>query len=290
MRNIVLITDKRKIKSKKYEDLFSYLDQLIVTESNIPVEVEIVDTEEADKFRLNTKSRNTLIVSLGGDGTALKAMKLGYKHNQDVLLIGSGRVGYLVNKIENISSIVDEYLQLKKARRDNISSLRPSDLEDNYIRRRPIIQNGDSSFTAFNEVVIIKNSPTRLLDLLIETYDQKVKLRSDGIIISTSLGSTAYNYSAGGPIVHNEIDSIVVTPISPFSKFPRSIVLSDKSKISVTIPKNQNYAIQFDGVVEVQEINEEKITYEYELSEGSVNLIGHDNNPKIDNFLNQILR
>ena len=285
MRNIVLITDKRKIKSKKYEHLFSYLDQLIVTNSNIPVEVEIVDTEEADKFQLQTKSRNTLIVSLGGDGTALKAMKLGYLKNQDVLLIGSGRVGYLVNKIGNFSSIVDEYLQLKNNRR-----VLPNDLEDNYIKKRPIIQNGDFNLPAFNEVVIIKNSPTRLLDLLIETYDQKVKLRADGIIISTSLGSTAYNYSAGGPIVHNEIDSIVVTPISPFSKFPRSIVLSDKSKISVTIPKNQNYAIQFDGVVEVQEINEEKITYEYELSKGSVNLIGHDNNPKIDNFLDQILR
>ncbi len=287
MRNILLITDKGKLKSKKYRQIFSYLDQLIAPGTNKPVEVEIVDTEEADKFRLNTKSRNTLIVSLGGDGTALKAMKIGYLHNQDVLPIGSGRVGYLVNKIEHFSSIVDEYLQLKKARREPWP---PSNLEDNYIKRRPIIQNGDNSLPAFNEVVIIKNSPTRLLDLLIETYDQKVKLRADGIIISTSLGSTAYNYSAGGSIVHNEIDSIVVTPISPFSKFPRSVVLNDKSKISVTIPKNQNYAIQFDGVVEIQEINEEKITYEYELSKGSVNLIGHDNNPKIDNFLNQILR
>ena len=283
MRNIVLITDKRKIKSKKYEDLFSYLDQLTVTNENIPVEVEIVDTEEADRFKLYHKSRTALIVSLGGDGTALKAMKMGYRKNLDVLLIGSGRVGYLVNKIGNFSSIVDEYLQLKYP-------FNPKGLEDNYIKKRPIIQNGDFNLPAFNEVVIIKNSPTRLLDLLIETYDQKVKLRADGIIISTSLGSTAYNYSAGGPIVHNEIDSIVVTPISPFSKFPRSIVLSDKSKILVTIPKNQNYAIQFDGVVEVQEINEEKITYEYELSKGSVNLIGHDNNPKIDNFLDQILR
>ena len=189
MRNIVLITDKRKIKSKKYEHLFSYLDQLIVKNSNIPVEVEIVDTEEADKFQLHTKSRNTLIVSLGGDGTALKAMKLGYLKNQDVLLIGSGRVGYLVNKIEDFSSIVDEYLQLKKARREPWP---PSNLEDNYIKRRPIIQNGDNSLPAFNEVVIIKNSPTRLLDLLIETYDQKVKLRA--VFISPTLMSNFNSY------------------------------------------------------------------------------------------------
>ena len=290
MRNIVLITDKRKIKSKKYENLFSYLDQLILPHTNKPVEVEIVDTEEEyDQFNLasyNPSGKFTLVVSLGGDGTALKAMKLAFSFRQfDVLPVGSGRIGYLVSPIESFNSILDEYLQPLVNR-----TLSESHLGDNYIKRRPILQNGDYKLPAFNEVVIIKNSPTRLLDLLIETYDQKVKLRADGIIISTSLGSTAYNYSAGGPIVHNDIDSIVVTPISPFSKFPRSIVLSDKSKISVTIPKNQNYAIQFDGVVEVQEINEEKITYEYELSKGSVNLIGHDNNPKIDNFLDQILR
>ena len=158
------------------------------------------------------------------------------------------------------------------------------------VNRKAIIQNKNYKLPAFNEVVIIKNSPTRLLDLIIETYDQEVKLRADGIIISTSLGSTAYNYSAGGPIVHNDIESIVVTPISPFSKFPRSIVLNGKSKIKVTIPKNQNYAIQFDGIVEVQEKSETKISYEYELSSKSIKLIDHDNNPKIDNFLDQILR
>ena len=160
----------------------------------------------------------------------------------------------------------------------------------NPTEKARIIQNKNYKLPAFNEVVIIKNSPTRLLDLIIETYDQEVKLRADGIIISTSLGSTAYNYSAGGPIVHNDIESIVVTPISPFSKFPRSIVLNGKSKIKVTIPKNQNYAIQFDGIVEVQEKSETKISYEYELSSKSIKLIDHDNNPKIDNFLDQILR
>jgi len=186
--------------------------------------------------------------------------------------IGSNLVKYLLKKnyfvinIDNLSYSANPY---------NLGSIR---------------KNKNYKLPAFNEVVIIKNSPTRLLDLIIETYDQEVKLRADGIIISTSLGSTAYNYSAGGPIVHNDIESIIVTPISPFSKFPRSIVLNGKSKIKVTIPKNQNYAIQFDGIVEVQEKNETKISYEYELSSKSIKLIDHDNNPKIDNFLDQILR
>ena len=139
-------------------------------------------------------------------------------------------------------------------------------------------------------MVLIKNSPTRLLDLSILTYDQKVDLRADGLIISTSLGSTAYNYSAGGPIVHNDIDSIIVTPISPFSKFPRSVVVSRDTRLGIVIKKNQNFAIQFDGTVEVQEYTKKNLAYEYGLSKKALKIIGDDNNPKLDKFLNQILR
>ena len=266
MKNILLITSKKNLNTLNYKNILSYLKK-------IKLPHEVIDTELEDFSNLKT-NKQTLIVSLGGDGTALKAMKVGWLNNLDVLPIGSGRVGYLVSSIKNFNSVIDEW-KINKSKK---------------VSRKAIIQNKNYKLPAFNEVVIIKNSPTRLLDLVIETYDQEVKLRADGIIISTSLGSTAYNYSAGGPIVHNDIESIVVTPISPFSKFPRSIVLNDKSKIKVTIPKDQNYAIQFDGIVEVQEKSKTKISYEYELSSKSIKLIDHDNKPKIDNFLDQILR
>ena len=152
------------------------------------------------------------------------------------------------------------------------------------------LQNKNNSFPAFNEIVIIKNSPTRLLDVILETYDQKVKLRADGLIISTSLGSTAYNYSACGPIVQNDIESIIITPISPFTKFPRSIVINKESNIKITIIKNQNFAIQFDGVVEIESKLKEDKVYEYNLSNKSIKLLEDNTYPKLDRFLNQILR
>ena len=266
MKNILLITSKKNLSTLNYKNILSYLKK-------IKLPHEVIDTGLEDFTNLKT-NKQTLIVSLGGDGTALKAMKIAWLKDLDVLPIGSGRVGYLVSSIKSFNSVIDKW-KINKSQK---------------VSRKAIIQNKNQKLPAFNEVVIIKNSPTKLLDLLIETYDQEVKLRADGLIISTSLGSTAYNYSAGGSIVHNEIESIVVTPISPFSKFPRSIVLNGKSKIKITIPKNQNYAIQFDGIVEVQEKSKDKISYEYELSSKSIKLIDHDNNPKIDNFLNQILR
>ena len=124
----------------------------------------------------------------------------------------------------------------------------------------------------------------------IETYKQKVKLRSDGLIISSSLGSTAYNYSAGGPIVQTSINSLIITPISPFTKFPRSIVLDHKSEIKITILKKQDYSIQFDGA-EVIEGNEEKdIVFDYKLSKNELMVMQERDDPKLDHFLNQILR
>jgi len=124
----------------------------------------------------------------------------------------------------------------------------------------------------------------------IETYKQKVKLRADGLIISSSLGSTAYNYSAGGPIVQTSINSLIITPISPFTKFPRSIVLDHKSEIKITILKKQDYSIQFDGA-EVIEGNEGKdIVFDYKLSKNELMVMEESDDPKLDHFLNQILR
>jgi len=266
VKNIIIITSKRNLNSKNYKYVFSYLNN-----KNIPFKTFDTDIEDLYKIEKNSK---TLLVSLGGDGTALKAMKLAWLYKLDILPLGSGRVGYLINSRKNFESLIDEWKSNKH----------------DFTKRKAIIQNSNIKLPAFNEVVVIKNSPSRLLDLSIETYEQKVKLRADGLIISTSLGSTAYNYSAGGPIIHNDIESIVVTPISPFSKFPRSIVLSGKSHLNVTILKNQNYAIQFDGVMEVQEKSKTNVTYKYELSNKLIRIIGQDNNPKIDHFLNQILR
>ncbi len=264
--NILLITSKKNINNKHYKNVISYLNK-------IKIPHETIDTEIESLHNINLNN-HTLLISLGGDGTALKAMKIAWLYKLDILPLGSGRVGYLVNSKENFKTLIDLWKSNKVS----------------HSKRKPVIQNNNSKLPAFNEVVIIKNSPTRLLDLIIETHDQKVKLRADGIIISTSLGSTAYNYSAGGSIIHNDIDSIVITPISPFSKFPRSIVLDGKSEVNINILKNQNYAIQFDGVMEVQEKSLTDLSFNYKLSSKSIKIIGQDNNPRIDNFLNQILR
>ena len=266
MKNILIISSKKYTKLKSFTDLIKLIES-----KKLNYLTSHVEDGETYKDFLNSE---TLVVSFGGDGTALKAMKVSWKHDLLFMPLGTGRVGYLVNKSEHVDEVLTSWIS------GNV----------HVNKRHAIIQDDDQGLPAFNEVVLIKNSPTRILDIVFKTYDQEVKLRADGIIISTSLGSTAYNYSAGGPIVHNSLDSIIITPISPFSKFPRSIVFDKDSNIEIEIKKKQNYAVQFDGVVESEVINEKDIKHNYSLSQKSLNVIGTDNSPRLDLFLNQILR
>ena len=267
MKNILIISSKKYTKLKTYTELLELFKVMEINYNTVYI-------EDSDADYGNHLTPETLIDSYGGDGTALKAMKNSWSNDILFMPLGTRRVGYLVNQSGDIHDVLKSWIN-----------------EDNEIvKRSAVIQNSEKDLPAFNEVVIIKNSPTRILDVVFKTHDQTVKLRADGIIISTSLGSTAYNYSAGGPIVQNSLESIIITPISPFSKFPRSIVLDSDSKIEITVKKNQNYAIQFDGVVESEVLSDSDNTFEYTLSEKALNIIGTENSPRLDLFLNQILR
>ena len=265
MINLAIVSSKKYLKSKQAVELIDYLENQKIQFEKLLVDSGIQNIEKEVAY--------DLIISVGGDGTALKAMSLGWKHSVPVLNLGSGRVGYLVNALEDID--------FKSIMNKNFQSFK---------NRSPIIQNNDENMAAFNEIVLIKNAPTRMLDMQIETYDQIVKLRADGLIISTSLGSTAYNYSAGGPIVQTSINSLIITPISPFTKFPRSIVLDNQSEIKITIFKKQDFSVQFDGteVMEGNELND--VVFDYKLSTNELMVLEQSDNPKLDHFLNQILR
>ena len=265
MIKLAIVSSKKYLKSKQAVALLSYLDKQKINYEKILADSETQNIHSDNEF--------DLIISVGGDGTALKAMSLGWNQSVPVLNLGSGRVGYLVNSFDNIdfASIIEQNFK-------------------NFKNRSPIIQNNNEKSPAFNEIVLIKNAPTRMIDMQIETYNQKVKVRADGLIISSSLGSTAYNYSAGGPIVQTSIDSLIITPISPFTKFPRSIVLDGKSIIKITIFKNQDFSIQFDGAEAIEGNEKKDMHFEYRLSKDVLKVLEVSDNPKLDHFLNQILR
>ena len=158
MIKLGIVSSKKYLRSKQSTEFFRYLDSKNISYKKLILEDKNYDNESKDNFNL--------IISIGGDGTALKAMKFGWSNSAPVLNLGTGRVGYLVKSFENI----------------NLQKVIKGDM-NNFKTRVPIIQNNQEGEPAFNEIVIIKNSPTRMLDIKIETYDQEVTLRADGVIL-----------------------------------------------------------------------------------------------------------
>lgn len=161
------------------------------------------------------------LLSLGGDGTLLSAVRNAREKSIPVLGVHLGELGFL--------SITTP---------DNIISKLNAILKGNYsIEERIVlnakISNSEKIYFATNDLVIQNQNSYRITSLSFSVNDQEVgQYKSDGIIVSTPTGSTAYSLSAGGPIVQPDVFSILVTPIAPHSLTSRPLVLPSNVKIT----------------------------------------------------------
>ena len=228
------------------------------------------------------------IISVGGDGTALKGMYISYLSDSALLPLGSGDIGYLVNTDKR------KHQKLIKSLTDNNYE---SILSNRTVICCPTI---NENWPIFNEFAVTKSGNNTLLEFNIQFNQESIFLKSDGIVVSTSGGSTAYSYSAGGPIVDPSIDSVVITPIAPFSKFPRSIVLSSSTEINIDVDtpkynktdKNVNFDVFLDGVLvnNLTNKNDNTTLFKIVKKDRTAKILGLDNQVNVNEFLSQILR
>lgn len=168
-----------------------------------------------------------LIIAIGGDGTLLRAAKLAFPGKASVLGVNLGRLGFLTDlnpdQVPEALSIVLD---------GNYSSEERSVLQAEIVRDGKVIDRGDG----LNDIVIQKWNSARLIAF--DTYvDGRFVLsqRSDGMIISTPTGSTAYSLSGGGPILHPQLRAVALVPICPHALSNRPIVLDDSATIEIVI-------------------------------------------------------
>ncbi len=173
-----------------------------------------------------------LVISVGGDGTLLKCARLIYPRNVALMGINLGRLGFLTDIApERIS---DELSQILKG---NFIEEERTVLECEILRDGESVMKGD----ALNDVVIQKWNSPRLITL--STYVNEKFLhsqRSDGLIIATPTGSTAYALSGGGPILQPSLKALTLVPICPHTLTNRPIVVNDSSKIEVHLISDKN--------------------------------------------------
>jgi NAD+ kinase len=184
--------------------------------------------------------RAELMVVLGGDGTFLAAAHMLRNRPVPIFGVNFGALGFLTEV-----SFDEMYETRELALTGALEVRERMMIEAEYMapEKPPII------FSVMNDIVISKSGAARIIDLKIKVHDiPMTSMRGDGLIISTPSGSTAYNLSAGGPIVHPGLGTITLTPICPHSLTFRPVIVPAEWEIIVELQKpNQEVIITADG-------------------------------------------
>jgi NAD+ kinase len=197
--------------------------------------------EFADRATLGQEC--DLIVVVGGDGTLLDAARSMVDAGVPLLGVNLGRLGFLVDV-----SPADMTQRLEEILRGHYQEEQRCLLTAAIIRDGTVVEQSD----ALNDVVVHKQEPARIIEMqtyldgtFINTY------RADGLIISTPTGSTAYNLSGGGPILHPSLNSVVLLPICPHTLTNRPIVVDAQGEIEILVTGwySENTPVICDGQV-----------------------------------------
>ncbi len=177
--------------------------------------------------RQNIGRRCDLVIVVGGDGTLLNAARSLAEYGVSMLGVNRGRLGFLTDiSPAQIGERLDEILHGKYAPEERL-------LLRTYIEREG--QNISES-CAFNDVVVHKWDVARMIEFRTYINDQYVNtMRSDGLIVATPTGSTAYSLSGGGPILHPALQAMVLVPICPHTMSNRPIVVDAASVIRIEV-------------------------------------------------------
>ena len=204
--------------------------------------------------RKEMPSHVEMIIVLGGDGTLLSVGRQVWDRNIPILGVNLGGLGFLTE-----ITLDELYSVLERVLRDDFEINERETLKASVIRREKPI----AKFIVLNDAVINKGALARIIDLETTINGEYLStFRSDGLIISTPTGSTAYNLSAGGPIVYPSLHTIIITPICPHTLTIRPIIIPDDVKIrallksrdeevTLTLDGQQGFTLKFEDVVEV---------------------------------------
>lgn len=237
---------------KGLAEYLRYRDIEVVVGETTAEEIVVDNSDRA--LDPSDRARLDLGVVIGGDGTLLHVARSLANYKTPLVGVNMGRLGFLTDiplseMYQDIGRILDgEYKS-----------------EDRMLLDVTVSGPGqpDTHSTALNDVVIGKSEFERLIDMQIYVDGEFVTgCRSDGIILATPTGSTAYALSAGGPIMHPQLEALILVPVCPHKLSMRPIALKDTSVVDITLTDDcaKKAHLSVDGQIEYRFIGDEKVT------------------------------
>jgi NAD+ kinase len=204
----------------------------------LPEEIGRIDCSAVPVPPEEMIERADLLVSLGGDGTMLRTMRLAAGPSTPVLGVNLGRLGFLaeinVDDLAHALTAIDEHRFTVEPRMAVCAQLPDGNLA-----------------TAFNDIALVRIPGDGMAALEVSVENHRfVRYSADAVIVATSTGSTAYSFSAGGPIVSPTVEGFLVIPAAAHSAFNRAIMLSADEGVELDVlPVSGELAVEVDGEV-----------------------------------------
>lgn len=223
---LVNLDKKRALETaQKITSIFTSGGAEVLTDKSCPLNnTTVADTAE-DVIR-----SCDIAVTVGGDGTIIHNAKFAALYNKPLLGVNLGRIGFVAN-IEP----------------DELDELQRLLTGDYRIQRRMLLEitktRGDDSvtYTAVNEAVIHRDSLSSMVDISVEDgFERIVNYRADGMLFATPTGSTAYSFSAGGPVIEPDMRCILLTPVCPHALSSRQVVFGENAVLTARVQKHSD--------------------------------------------------
>jgi NAD+ kinase len=237
MHTIGVVLHPKRDSAEAVEAILGWADRKRIEVLGIGAEISRLNCAATAVAPGELGQRSDLIVSLGGDGTMLRAMRLADGQRTPVLGVNLGKLGFLAE--------VDVP--------DLPGALSAIDTKEFTIEPRLAVDAviGGQEVTAFNDVALVRFPGKPTAAVAVEAAGHPfVSYASDAVVVATPTGSTAYSFSAGGPIVSPTVEALVVTPAAPHSAYNRGLVLSVADSLALQVlPASGHLAVEVDGLV-----------------------------------------
>ncbi|MFI7112630.1 NAD(+)/NADH kinase [Nonomuraea sp. NPDC050227] len=232
-----LVLHPQRDSKKAIDTILRWAADKGATVLGLPEEVGRIDCSAVPVDAVALVERADLLVGLGGDGTMLRTMRLLAGRPTPILGVNLGKLGFLaeidVDELAGTLSAIDRHeytIEPRMAIRSVVAGV---------------------AVTAFNDIALVRIPGEGLAGVSVTPSGSPfVSLSADAVIVATSTGSTAYSFSAGGPIVSPRVEAVLVVPAAAHSSFNRALVLPADEEVTLEVlPTSGRLAVEVDGRV-----------------------------------------